>query len=91
MVTGSELFYCVRCNRLEELDGGDVLFKTGYFRVVHPLGCCESCRAAASEEVTGYYADFLAAAMISKQERLAAESRVLTPSREFSRIEWAAV
>jgi hypothetical protein len=90
-VTGYELFYCVRCNRLEELEGGDVLFKTGYFRVVHPLGCCESCRAAASEEVTGFYADFLAAAITSKQERLAAESRVLTPSREFARIEWAAV
>jgi len=90
-VTASDRFYCVRCNRLEELTNGDVLFKTGYFRVVHPLGCCESCRAEAAAAATGCSADFLFGADRYKQEPVAAESRVLLAGRSFSRIEWAAV
>ncbi|PZD95527.1 hypothetical protein DNH61_13435 [Paenibacillus sambharensis] len=45
---GSNQFYCVCCNKLEEMGEADVLFKTGYFRVIHPLGCCESCTQAAA-------------------------------------------
>ncbi|CAM4412057.1 hypothetical protein [Paenibacillus tarimensis] len=44
---GSNQFYCVCCNSLEEMSEADVLFKTGYFRVIHPLGCCESCTQSA--------------------------------------------
>lgn len=39
-------FYCVGCNRLEELGEAEVLFKTGYFKVIHPLGCCASAMEA---------------------------------------------
>lgn len=41
-MAGTGRFYCVGCNRLEELAEAEVLFKTGYFKVVHPLGCCTS-------------------------------------------------
>jgi len=41
---GTERFYCVSCHALKPKETGMMLFKTGYFRIVHPLGCCEACR-----------------------------------------------
>jgi hypothetical protein len=42
-MNGTGAFYCVKCNKLEELGQAETLFRTGYFRVIHPLGCCVSC------------------------------------------------
>ncbi|WP_127569604.1 hypothetical protein [Paenibacillus xylaniclasticus] len=36
-------FYCVSCGQLMEMKHAELLFRTGYFRVVHPLGCCLAC------------------------------------------------
>ncbi|EXX87542.1 hypothetical protein BG53_04005 [Paenibacillus darwinianus] len=47
-MTGSGRFYCVRCNCLEESGEAEVLFKTGYFKVIHPLGCCVPAVEASS-------------------------------------------
>jgi hypothetical protein len=38
-------FYCVKCNKLEDRDQAGMLFLTGYFRVIHPLGFCVCCCA----------------------------------------------
>jgi len=49
-------FYCVKCNRLEEAGQASIMFRTGYYRVIHPLGCCVACESAessASGLVTG--------------------------------------
>ncbi|MBJ6360235.1 hypothetical protein ACFOQM_02750 [Paenibacillus sp. GCM10012307] len=40
----SELYYCVVCKKLEPVSQAHQLFRTGFFRVVHPLGCCVPCR-----------------------------------------------
>ena len=39
----SNEYYCVGCGRMEKLEEAQVLFRTGFFRIVHPLGCCVSC------------------------------------------------
>ena len=39
----SDQYYCVGCGRMEHLDEAQLLFRTGFFRVVHPLGCCVRC------------------------------------------------
>ncbi|GMK41148.1 hypothetical protein PCCS19_42040 [Paenibacillus sp. CCS19] len=39
----NEQFYCVCCNQLLRKREADILFRTGYFRVVYPLGCCVAC------------------------------------------------
>jgi hypothetical protein len=39
----SEQFYCVCCNQLLRRKEANILFRTGYFRVVYPLGCCLPC------------------------------------------------
>ncbi|MGG4034116.1 hypothetical protein ABEV74_10505 [Paenibacillus cisolokensis] len=39
----TEYFYCVGCNKLVQIEEAKWLFRTGFFRIVHPLGCCESC------------------------------------------------
>ncbi|MBD2847135.1 hypothetical protein IDH44_18200 [Paenibacillus sp. IB182496] len=44
----SNLYYCVGCGRLEELGGAATLFHTGFYKVVHPLGCCGDCADSAS-------------------------------------------
>ncbi|WP_127531073.1 hypothetical protein [Paenibacillus kobensis] len=46
-------FYCVSCGQLMEMKNAEILFRTGYFRVVHPLGCCIAC------EMEQSYADAL--------------------------------
>lgn len=40
----SELYYCVVCYQLEPAHQAYQLFRTGFFRIVHPLGCCVQCR-----------------------------------------------
>jgi hypothetical protein len=39
----TNFFYCVGCNKPVQIEEAKWLFRTGFFRVVHPLGCCESC------------------------------------------------
>jgi hypothetical protein len=37
------LFFCVRCNQLKTMEQAGVLFRTGYYKVLYPLGCCVNC------------------------------------------------
>jgi hypothetical protein len=39
----SEQFYCVGCQELKDAANGHRVFRTGYFRLVYPLGCCLVC------------------------------------------------
>lgn len=43
MLKFDEQFHCLGCEKLLPYDAASVLFRTGYFRVTHPLGCCKSC------------------------------------------------
>ncbi|WP_028563128.1 hypothetical protein [Paenibacillus pinihumi] len=43
-MSNSELYYCVVCKKLEQINEAHQLFRTGFFRVVHPLGCCVACQ-----------------------------------------------
>lgn len=42
METGQ--FYCVGCQELKDAASGHRVFRTGYFRLVYPLGYCLVCR-----------------------------------------------
>ena len=55
-MNGAGTFYCVKCNRLEEAGQASIMFRTGYYRVIHPLGCCVACESAESA-VSGLIAD----------------------------------
>lgn len=39
----TEQFYCVGCQELKDAVLGHRVFRTGYFRLVYPLGCCLDC------------------------------------------------
>jgi hypothetical protein len=39
----TEQFYCVGCQELKDAVLGHRVFRTGYFRLVYPLGCCLVC------------------------------------------------
>jgi len=39
----SVLFYCVKCSQLKSKEQAGLLFRTGFFRVMYPLGCCTRC------------------------------------------------
>jgi len=39
----AEQFYCVGCQELKDAAFGHRIFRTGYFRLVYPLGCCLVC------------------------------------------------
>jgi|GEM_PF-5707381 hypothetical protein len=39
----TEQFYCVGCQELKDAVFGHRVFRTGYFRLVYPLGCCLTC------------------------------------------------
>jgi hypothetical protein len=43
METGQ--FYCVGCQELKDAVFGHRVFKTGYFRLVYPLGFCLVCQS----------------------------------------------
>jgi hypothetical protein len=36
-------FFCVGCCNMVQLDDAAILFRTGFYRVIHPMGCCETC------------------------------------------------
>jgi len=38
------LYFCVKCERLKEIEQAVVLFRTGFYRVQYPLGCCARCK-----------------------------------------------
>ncbi|QJD87174.1 hypothetical protein [Cohnella herbarum] len=42
----SVLFYCVKCEQLKTMEQAGLLFRTGYYRVLYPLGCCVHCEIA---------------------------------------------
>ncbi|CAM3196529.1 hypothetical protein PALU110988_07975 [Paenibacillus lupini] len=43
MVQLEEHFYCVGCGKMVRMYEAKSLFRTGFFRVVLPLGCCSGC------------------------------------------------
>lgn len=43
MMRSEDRFYCVSCGEMVSNPKADILFRTGFFRVVHPMGYCLSC------------------------------------------------
>ncbi|MFC4597468.1 hypothetical protein [Cohnella hongkongensis] len=43
----SSVFYCVKCDQLKSIEQAGMLFRTGYYRGLYPLGCCIQCKVAA--------------------------------------------
>ncbi|MCM3629400.1 hypothetical protein M3194_18840 [Paenibacillus glycanilyticus] len=43
MVQQEERFYCVGCGKMMRVYEAKALFRTGFFRVILPLGCCSDC------------------------------------------------
>lgn len=43
MIISGEQFYCVGCAKMVSMLQADVLFRTGFFKVIHPMGCCVEC------------------------------------------------
>lgn len=52
-------FYCVACNELIGLQEARLLFKSGYYTVIYPLGCCRSCCAKNGLSDAGNSAELL--------------------------------
>lgn len=52
-------FYCVSCKELIGLKEARLLFKSGYYTVVYPLGCCRSCCAEQGLSEAGSSAELL--------------------------------
>lgn len=46
MIQLQEQFYCVGCQNMIPTGLANVLFRTGFFRVVNRLGCCRACAQA---------------------------------------------
>lgn len=82
---GIEQFYCVKCCELKSMEDGRIVFKTGYFRIVYPLGCCEACRA--DEIMAKYTIEAEQPAVSRPSDRIAASSA----SGSFHSPEWAVV
>ncbi|MEK0315290.1 hypothetical protein [Cohnella sp. 56] len=53
------LFYCVACNKLIGLKEARLLFKSGYYAVIYPLGCCGGCCSRHGLGDTGGSAELL--------------------------------
>ncbi|GGH56404.1 hypothetical protein GCM10008014_27020 [Paenibacillus silvae] len=59
-------FYCVSCGMIvpitsdftgkEEGDGGNHVFRTGFYRSEMPLGCCEACVVESKREGKSQFA-----------------------------------
>lgn len=49
---GTGHFFCVHCKSLLERGDAQQVFKTGYFKIVHPLGCCKSCSQEAADNAS---------------------------------------
>ncbi|MCQ6558847.1 hypothetical protein [Paenibacillus mendelii] len=45
-----EQFCCVGCGKLMDHEHAHVVFRTGFYRMVHPLGCCLTCNETVSAE-----------------------------------------
>lgn len=43
MMCSKDRFYCVSCGEMVSKPEADILFRTGFFRVVHRMGYCISC------------------------------------------------
>ncbi|OMF30862.1 hypothetical protein BK133_16405 [Paenibacillus sp. FSL H8-0548] len=43
MICSKDRFYCVSCGELVSNPEADIVFRTGFFRVVHPMGYCLTC------------------------------------------------
>ena len=85
----SERFYCVSCQTLEQKFNGEVLFKTGFFRVVYPLGCCVACL---TEETAKQYSFMAESAVLRAPAAARYAPKPLEPvAAAFSPLEWAAV
>ncbi|BBI31761.1 hypothetical protein KCTCHS21_11600 [Cohnella abietis] len=39
----SILFYCVKCDQLRTMEQAGLLFRTGFYRALYPLGYCVQC------------------------------------------------
>ena len=48
MMLDREHFCCVRCEKLILKAEAEVIFRTGFYRSIHALGCCKACYAATS-------------------------------------------
>lgn len=40
----AESIYCLVCNTVQHVTQAEVIFRTGYYRIDTPLGCCKACR-----------------------------------------------
>ncbi|MFD0714306.1 hypothetical protein [Paenibacillus sp. GCM10027626] len=38
-----ERFCCVCCFQLLSFEQAHIVFRTGFYRIIHPLGCCGHC------------------------------------------------
>ncbi|WP_156889712.1 hypothetical protein [Paenibacillus harenae] len=43
MMRLKDRFYCVSCGEMVASPDADILFRTGFFQVVHPMGYCLTC------------------------------------------------
>lgn len=43
MMCSKDNFYCVSCGEMVSKPEADILFRTGFFRVVHRMGYCLTC------------------------------------------------
>ncbi|WP_424767325.1 hypothetical protein [Paenibacillus sp. sgz302251] len=43
MTSTEDRFYCVSCREMISSLAADIMFRTGFFRVVHPMGYCLAC------------------------------------------------
>lgn len=43
MIRIEEQFYCVGCTTMVTIQHAEILFRTGFFRSIHPMGCCATC------------------------------------------------
>jgi len=44
-----EHFCCVSCGRLQACEQAYVIFRTGFYRVIHPLGYCGQCASGGTD------------------------------------------
>ncbi|WP_274649411.1 hypothetical protein [Paenibacillus humicola] len=44
-----ECFCCICCGYILDREVAAIVFRTGFYKIVYPLGCCKRC--AASEEL----------------------------------------
>ncbi|MFS0723890.1 hypothetical protein [Paenibacillus sp. 1P07SE] len=79
----SDQYYCVGCGRMENLEEAQLLFRTGFFRIVHPLGCCVRCSGAEQgmQDLSYPLAD--------SDPTLAGRHHIASPSKERKELAYA--